>query len=297
MIILVISGGIGSQLFQYAAACDLAKKTNSKIYLDICFFNGLNSIPGKPELAPNIFNFFKVVDVKNTKIIKNIWISRLFRFSFFLIHFLTFGKIKYQRIDIKDPFAFEKFPMAKNYFINGYPNNLGYIKDTIDEFLSNFFLKKKEDSNKIKIGLHVRRSDFIDTDVDICGKEYYKKAIIEFYKISKLESSNVKFLIFCQEIDWPKNNIDFGRAEIQYIIGDHHTASEEFKEMCDCDHLIMPNSSFSWWPAQIISRKKNSLIFCPDLWWNKIDINKIDIYPKNWKVISTGVKARKYPPL
>lgn len=37
MIISVISGGIGSQLFQYAAACDLAKKTNSKIYLDIFF--------------------------------------------------------------------------------------------------------------------------------------------------------------------------------------------------------------------------------------------------------------------
>ena len=40
------------------------------------------------------------------------------------------------------------------------------------------------------------------------------------------------------------------QAGDQYIIGNHHDAPNDFREMCDCDHLIMPNSSFSWWPAR-----------------------------------------------
>jgi hypothetical protein len=65
--------------------------------------------------------------------------------------------------------------------------------------------------------------------------------------------------------------------------------------MYNCDHLIISNSSYSWWAAQIITKKKkNTVIICPDLWWDKININQINIFPKNWIVIETGIKARTY---
>ena len=293
MIVVVINGGIGSQLFQYCAAYNLSKKINSKIYLDICFFNGLKHNPGHPKLAPNIFNFFKVINVNNVGIIKNIWISRLLRSYFSIISFLSFGFFKYQRINIDDPFDFIEFPIAKNYFINGNPNNLSYVDDHLKEFLSKFILNKKKNFKKKKVGIHVRRDDFIGV-LDFCGPDYYQNAINKFFEITKLNSSDVKFIIFCQEHEWPKKNIDCGKSETQYIIGNHHDAPNDFREMCDCDHLIMPNSSFSWWPAQIISKQKDGLIFCPDLWWDRIDVNQINIYPADWIIIKTNTSPKKY---
>lgn len=293
MIIVVINGGVGSQLFQYCAAYNLAKKINSKIYLDICFYNGLKHNPTNPKLAANIFNFFEVIKVNKIRIIKNIWISRFLRIYFSIVSFLTFGFIKYQRIDIDEPFEFKEFPIAKHYFINGNPNNLSYIEDHLEKFLTKFILNKKKKFKKIRVGIHVRRDDYADTVVDVCGKDYYKNAIDKFFELTKLNSSDVKFIIFCQEFEWPKKNIDFGETETQYLIGSHHDAPNDFREMCDCDHLIIPNSSFSWWPAQIISKQKDGLIFCPDLWWDKIDINKINIYPSNWIVIKTKNAQKK----
>ena len=101
MIIVVINGGVGSQLFQYCAAYNLSKKINSKIYLDVCFYNGLNHNPGHPKLEANIFNFLEVIEANNLRIIKNIWISRFLRIYFLILSYLSFGFFKYQRINDK----------------------------------------------------------------------------------------------------------------------------------------------------------------------------------------------------
>ncbi len=304
MVIVVINGGIGSQLFQFAAAYELAKKTNSKIILDICFFDLNKTIPGHPDMPGNLFKLDKVIDTSDCSIIKNIWISRFFRFYFKFLDIITLGKFSYKRIDIKNPFEFKPFPKAKNYFLNGYPNNLSHVEEYMREFLSKFIEKKKNpksleiESNKVKIGIHVRKADLKDSDCDICDKNYYAKSIEEIYKEKNLTSQDVEFLVFCQEKEWPKNNLNLDNAKVRYFIGDHNDAVEDFKEMYNCDHLIMPNSTFSWWAAQKLQNiKTESIIVCPDLWWDKIDIKQINIYPKNWRVVSTGVKARNYVPV
>ena len=268
MILTVINGGIGSQLFQYAAACQLSKKTGSKILIDICFFNTKNS--------QNIYMLDKALNSKDHVIISNIWVSRFLRIFFKLIDLLTFGILKYQRIDIKNPHEFKPFPKVKNYFINGNPINLSYVDQFMKEFLLKLEDKKKDNNQKTKIGLHVRRGDYAGATVDVCNKNYFKKAIVEIYKQTRLNPSDVQFLIFCQEEEWPKKNIFFEDTEVKYVIGDHASSVGDFKEMCNCDHLIISNSSYSWWAAQkIMSKKKDSVIVCPDLWWDKIDINQI----------------------
>ena len=287
MILVVINGGIGSQLFQYAAAYQLSKQTKSKILIDNCFFNG--------KYSQNIFMLDKVFNIKDHFIISNIWISRLLRLIFKLIDILSLGKFNYKRIDIKNPHEFTPFSKAKNFFINGNPCNLLYLEQFLKEFLLKIEDTKKYNNQKTIIGVHVRRGDFAGAIVDVCNKNYFQKAIIEIFRQTKLNPSDVQFLIFCQEEEWPKKNIFFEDLEVKYIIGNHLSSVDDFKEMCNCDHLIVSNSSYSWWAAQkIMTKNKKAVIICPDLWWDKIDINQINIFPKNWIVVKTGIKARAY---
>ena len=285
MILVVLSGGIGSQLFQYAAGYSLAKEKKCRLLLDYSFFFTKESM--------NLFKLDQVIHISDEIFIKNIWLSRLIRIWFGILSYSTFFKIKYERIDIKNPFELEIFPDASNYFINGYPNNIEYVYKNLDEILGKFKTNKSY-NNKIKIGIHIRKGDFVNTELDVCGSDYYNRAIKEIIKQNKLNLSNVEIIIFCQELAWPKENIKIEGAKLKFIIGNHETAAEDFKKMSNCTHLIMANSTYSWWAAARINNVLGGMIVCPDLWWDKISVNKINIYPQGWKVLATNVLPREY---
>ena len=247
----------------------------------------------------------KVINIDNEIIIKNIWISRIFRAWFAFLSFVTFKKIKYKRIDLKNAFELEIFPNASNYFLNGYPNNIGYFYKNINEILKKFNIKKLNDS-KIRIGIHVREFDptkhrAFNSEV-VQGRptymatptgDYYHRALEEVIKKNKLDLGNVEILIFCENPIWAKENIKIKGADLKFIIGGDDTAVEDFKKMSNCTHLIMPMSSYSWWAAAHIDNVLGGTIICPDLiklkWGEVVGIYKFNIYPKGWKILDTEV--------
>ena len=68
---------------------------------------------------------------------------------------------------------------------------------------------------------------------------------------------------------------------------------EDLKLMMTPDHLVISNSTYEWWAAAFVGMQENTMIACPDLWWDKIDVSNINMYPKNWIVIKAGIKKNK----
>ena len=103
-------------------------------------------------------------------------------------------------------------------------------------------------------------------------------------------------MIFCEELEWPKKNIKNNKLDLKFVIGNDQSAIKDLKLMMNCDHLVISNSGYSWWAAAYISNKKeNSIIVCPDLWWDRINVLNINIYPKNWIIVKTGIDENKKP--
>lgn len=288
MIISVLSGGIGSQLCQYAAGFNLAKKNDSKLILDLCYFYTGNSNVTKP------FKLDEILDVTDCILIKNIWISRLLRLYLTFIHLITFGKFKFSKIEIKNPLAKPKFDNAKNYFINGHANNFEYYEEYIHDILKKF-IKTKIKKEKTLIGIHVRKGDQKNGIVDFCDKDYFKRSIDKLLYKKNLSLNDIELVIFCEEIEWPKKNISLNGVSVKYIIGDDETATSDFKQMINCEHMIIPNSYFSWWAAAYISYISKGIIICPDLWWDRVSVSNFNIYPKDWLIVKTNVEENKFP--
>jgi hypothetical protein len=289
MVIVVLSGGIGNQLFQYATGYALAKKKKCKLLLDIAWFYVGNINATKP------FSLEDLIELDENILIKNIWYSRSIRILFKILKILSFSKIEYRRIDIKNPIYWEKFPESTNYFINGYIQNIKYFNKHINKIINQFNIKKIL-HKKIRIGIHVRKGDQKNGPIDFCNREYYSRAINKIIHKKKLKLKEIQLVIFCEELEWPKKNIKNNKLDLKFVIGNDQSAIKDLKLMMNCDHLVISNSGYSWWAAAYISNKKeNSIIVCPDLWWDRINVLNINIYLKNWIIVKTGIEENKKP--
>ena len=88
-----------------------------------------------------------------------------------------------------------------------------------------------------------------------------------------------KFYIFSNDIEWVKSNMNFDQ-KVTYF--DNKNGIDDFEElfiMASCKHAIIPNSTFHWWGARMISNPEK-IVICPEKWF--ADNKKIDIIPPSW---------------
>ena len=113
--------------------------------------------------------------------------------------------------------------------------------------------------------------------------EYYKKAI-SFIQNKDTTVRNVFF--FCEEED-----IETVMVTVNLLIKDFHNlffirASNSLSDweqmllMSCCNHNIIANSSFSWWPAYL-NNYPNKIVISPKMWSN-LNSDLCDLIPPSW---------------
>lgn len=121
-------------------------------------------------------------------------------------------------------------------------------------------IKQKE-----SVCVSIRRGDFLSPEHRdfraICDEKYFRTAISRML----LYFPNAVFVFFSDEIDWVKENYDFG-VESYYEDGTNNVADKLYL-MSSCKHFILSNSTFSWW-AQYLSDNKSKVVISPDHWFN-----------------------------
>ena len=260
MVIVRIKGGLGNQLFQYAAGYSLAKRLNTEMRLDTSFY---------PQQTLRGFKLDKLaIEYKETvmpgrivELFKSKYLNKGLRSA--NIRKLPIGKdeiyILETRSDMMDLFFTEK---AKKIYIDGYYQSEKYFKDHHDDLLQQFvpsyepemeYLEVVEQVKKnLSVAVHVRRGDFIKGANDpnpnhyLLGEQYYHNALR--YMSEKLPTSAVYFW-FSDDIEWVKSC--FGEKEYFRFVSLHTKNGDidEMQIMKHCQHIIAANSTFSWWAA------------------------------------------------
>ncbi len=291
MIVVKLMGGLGNQMFQYAAGLSLATKKNTDLYIDTSFLNEDDKgAYTKRHFELDMFNIsVKIAD----KFI-------LDQFNFNQTKLITklkklkpnlFKKIIYNEHQFHFLTTFFKLPVYT--YLNGFWQSENYFNECRSILLNQFSLKKSlsdnafEIDNKIKsttsISLHIRRGDFLSLKSanhfhGFLPIDYYKNAIN--YINTKI--SNVTFFIFSDDIDWCKNNFDF-ISNKEFVDGKFLalTIHEELILMSNCQHNITANSSFSWWGAWL-NQNPEKIVIAPKNWFADKTINTNDLIPKSW---------------
>jgi hypothetical protein len=288
MKIVKLKGGLGNQMFQYTYAKLLQKRTGDEIHIDYSSFEALD---GDNVRVPRIEQFKLSLPPATKEDIKKICI---------LHHSGNSRSVKYRagiavESVINRKYYFEKNRayikpediMDNNYF-DGYWQSWRYVEEVKDKISKDFVPRQElsentksmqkviQNQNAVFIG--VRRGDYSNRPQHYgsFGSDYYQNAM----KYISEYVTNPIFYIFSNDIEWCKNNLDWGTFNVIYRESDQQTSDfEELMLMASCKHAIIINSSFHWWGATLIDNA-NKIVCCPIKWW--FDDKPIDIIPDNW---------------
>lgn len=245
MIITKISGGLGNQMFQYAAGRAMALKNNTSLKLDISGY--ANDKFGR-HYSLDVFNIKATlaspVDCLLSRLSKT-YLDGYWQNEKYFIEYAN---------QIRQDFKFKPRPNKKMAQ----------------------YLKKIKATNSVAI--HVRRADYINITriaqaVGICTEAYYQRAI----KFIAKKVNKPVFFIFSERdgLEWARENLKFESPCIFVKSGEDY---EDLELMSSCQHNIVANSSFSWWGAWLNENPKK-IVVAPEPWFNN---KKIDIIPHGW---------------
>ena len=260
MVNIRIKGGLGNQLFQYAAGYALAKRMNQKLKLDSSFFPQ-QTLRGFKLGYLNV-TFGDVVERQSglVKAYKNKYLNKTLRKA--NVRVLPCGKQTKYLLETRSDIVPEFFNIsAPNIYLDGYYQSEKYFReykaDLIKQFTPNYPSEAEYESVLAEIqgceavAVHVRRGDFLSAQNDpnpnhyLLGEQYYHNTLK--YVTEHLE--NPVFFWFSDDIDWVKKN--FGEKENFRFVSLHtmHADIDEMMLMKNCKHIIAANSTFSWWAS------------------------------------------------
>ncbi|MCB0506795.1 MAG: alpha-1,2-fucosyltransferase [Chitinophagales bacterium] len=287
MIVVRLMGGLGNQLFQYAAARHLAYLNNSELFVDTTF---LEEQIENTTLRPYGLNAFNVSStIADEKILKNF---RGPSFSFdarMATKILSYGNLNKYKFDDYG-FDEELLKQRGNYYIRGYFQSHKYfmaIEQIIRKELEikQAFLPKDLDlinqiQNEHSVSIHIRRGDYIRNLASmeahgLCSKDYYVKSIKH---IKETLGEHLHFFIFTDDAAWVKKEMQW---DINSTLIEKKSTIEDFYYMQSCKHNIIANSTFSWWAAWL-NKNEHKIVIMPKHWSNNVLSESADLVPKNW---------------
>jgi hypothetical protein len=285
MIVIKLMGGLGNQMFQYAAGLSAAERLGTELKMDLSWFDSLEEVDTPRFYELDNFNLKQEFVNKNDFVLKNDGFkNRLMNIRKKQLNFYKESQFNYS-----DNFL----NIKNNTYIEGYFQTEKYFNDIRDDVIYSFTFKNKASVKSAKIidqiknsdsvSLHVRRGDYVSNKSankfhGLMGEAYYKKAIALINKKIK----NPKYFIFSDEIEWVKNSFDLPKNSV--YITHNKSGIEDMRIMIECKHNIIANSSFSWWGAWL-GLQKDKVVIAPKLWFLDSNTNTSDVIPERWSQI------------
>ncbi len=290
MIIAKLNGGIGNQMFQYAAGKSLALLNNCELKLDITHYDTLVLPNGLPYRGfdLSIFNFEPIIATEKD--------LKLFKKDPAPVSTRVLRKLK----SIIQPYSvlyephFHFYPelLTKkgNILIDGYWQSEKYFKGIENVIRDNFKIKTtliaegvdllKKIKNENSVCLNIRRKEFASNLYinQFTGLDYINNAV----ELMTLKLDNPHFFIFSDELSWVKQNL---KIPHQHTFVEDNLYGDRYRDclflMTSCKHFIIPNSTFGWWGAWL-SENKNKIVIAPDKWLNDVTKDTTDLIPESW---------------
>ena len=270
-VVVRIKGGLGNQLFCYAAARRLALVNEAELVIDDVTGFSRDTLYGRSYMLDN----FSIPCRKATPAERMEPFERARRAAAKLISrvrpFDARRYIEQEGIEF-DPRLLD-FKFQGTVYIDGLWQSENYFKDHQAQIRSDLKMKDEVDEENLSmarlikssesVAVHFRFFDKPDSNKKShnLGMDYYKRALDKIC----IKIRTPHFFIFS---DQPQVATQLFGQEIRHIeaftiVDINQESGNDFNDfwlMTKCKHFIIANSTFSWWAAWLSTYRKKSII-------------------------------------
>lgn len=306
---IALTGGLGNQLFQVAAALSLFNR--KKFVIDCTLGMPRVNKNGRPELESFDFdaevewvdksrsNLYRRIyglgvrlSVRNQK--GAVYKLKLFTYKIILLTVkLFFGRSPAFPIVISRGVGFDAgLPrILDSGYLIGYFQTFRYLQNPfVNEVLmtlrpkevSDQFMKIKTQMRLSKnIVIHIRLGDYRnESKIGMLDSEYYRRALGSALK----EMPEAVLWLFSDEPNEALKLIDFELSSRIRLVVEALSTAETFELMRSGDLYVIANSTFSWWAASL-SRRPSTKVIAPQPWFVGQD-PPIELIPYSWSSLN-----------
>ena len=292
LILARLNGGLGNQMFQFAAARALALRTGATLKLDVSAFprDKLRrydlSVYALAEHIP-LASEAELAHCEQKKprglalIGKALGLPRIGGGA--AIPAIREAHFHY------DPALATAQPPA---YVVGYWQCERYFADHANQIRRDFTPRQPlEPENaaiadvihrRTAVSLHVRRGDYVsDAKIQsvhgVCGLDYYARAMAAV----EAQVASPHYIVFSDDPDWTRANLTSPHPMTFVTCNSAERGFRDMQLMSLCHHHIIANSSFSWWGAWLNARA-DKVVVAPERWFASGGKDARDLVPAGW---------------
>ena len=284
-----LMGGLGNQMFQYAAGKSLATRLGVSLFLDRTFLDNRSTSAGltmrnyeldvfridaRVAEKGEVKKMRRPIDSKLSRLIPGVFSNHVFRETekIFLKEFE----------DLSAPVYLEGFWQCEKYFLSIADSliNKDFVPVETISGLNSELLDRINSTSSV--GLHVRRNDYV-TNLSaaqfhgVCSVDYYERAA----KLIVEKAGAEHCFVFSDEIEWVKANLHLPGTTTYVSYNKGRESYWDMFLMKNCKHHIIANSSFSWWGAWL-NPSKEKIVIAPEKWFVDPASQRNEIIPVSW---------------
>jgi hypothetical protein len=289
MVVAKLAGGLGNQLFQYAAGRALSVRLARPLWLEASGYGPLCDRP----IEIDRFNI-QAKKLPVARPLQEIWTRRPFysvakRLDRLQLH------LRYRvLVDRSKGFDPRFLTASGRVYLQGYWQSERYFQPVAQLIRSELTLRDPPEPDNAAllaqiraveaVALHVRRGDYLSGTHLVryfpLDLDYYRQAIDRL--AARLRAPH--YFIFSDDPAWTRENIR-PAAPVTHVT--HNLGLRDFEDlrlMAACRHFIIANSSFSWWGAWL-GQDPAKQVIAPGRWAGESPVMTRDRIPADWHII------------
>lgn len=279
MIVMVLRGGLGNQMYEYASAKAMALRAGTQLVLNTTIGFATDTVY-KRKYCLDCFNIkYLCHKILSFDVLGGHYLESISRKVGFHI-LVPWYKVLYDYdADINDmkarPNRYKRVLMQGTWnrnddFFDDFKNEI--IKDfqlqwELPDLVKHYYDKIKN-ANKPVVALGIR----VFQDVKVKRLDGRQSPPESSYIVNAMDwyldnVGDVKFMVFTQVPQWLYDNVSTEKYDIEIVDtrGDDTTAVFDMFLFSQCDHYILTNSTFYAW-GEKLNIKKNKYVLIPQNW-------------------------------
>ena len=285
MIAVRLIGGLGNQLFQFAAGRRLAGRHGSELVLDLGWFR----YEGRDFATPRPYALGGLGLQARTKRFR---LRTVRAFEAGRRHPFSSRTLEVIRQREGDFTVDERVLNAPDdVLLIGYWQSEAYFADAAEEIRRELGIRSvpvreqyrvldRAVETRSAVAVHVRRGDYVSSPATravhgVLDREYYRRAL-RYVAERVVEPA---FFAFSDETGWVEREL---ASEMCLTVVHGGDALQELRLMSRCAHHVIANSSFSWWGAWLGERSE-SVVVAPRQWFADPRADTRSVVPARWE--------------